>query len=74
MNMKVPISVWNSTGDSPVREYESTTADMTEVNEYIHSLEKQTGMKAFDKVNGEVIHEVTRETKDVSLTPQMAGG
>lgn len=71
----VEISKWSlSSGHDVVRTYDPETADMKEVNEYVHQLEKETGMKAFDLEKGEVIQEVTKETTDISLTPQSCGG
>jgi hypothetical protein len=72
--MQKQIAKWNTKGDDIVRIYDDETADLEEVDQYIHDLEKTMGVRAFDSVTGEVIEKLTRENSNVDLVPQMAGG
>lgn len=72
--MQKQISRWNSRGDDVCRVYDDETADMEEVNQYMHDLEKQFGAKAFDAQSGEQIDKLTKEHSGVSLVSQMCGG
>ncbi len=72
--MQRQIAKWNTRGDDVLRVYDDEVADMEEVDQYIHDLEKTMGVRAFDSVTGEVIEKLTRENSNVDLVPQMAGG
>lgn len=75
--MQIRISTWNAKGDEALRVYDrdlATDAEIEEVNEYIHNLEKTMGVRAFDSVTGEAVEKLTRQNSDIDLIPQMAGG
>lgn len=72
--MQRQIAIWNSKGDDILRVYDDETADMEEVDQYIHNLEKNMNVRAFDSVTGEMITKLTKANANVDLVPQISGG
>lgn len=68
------VTLFSSRGDTALLEYDPETADMEEVNKAIDQLEQTYGGKAFSLASGERAETVTRETTDVSIVRQLAGG
>lgn len=71
---KAVIRVFDGTGDTILKEYDPQTADMKEINDYIHGLEESMHARAFDLNTGNAIDEVTKENTDTAMLPQWCGG
>lgn len=67
----LPFSCW---GDTTLLEYDSTTADMEEVNRVTAKYEAKTGAQSFDLATGERIEKITREQNEVLMVHPIAGG
>lgn len=72
--MKAEIKMFSGAGDTVLMEYDTDTADMKEVNRFVHSLEKGASGRAFDLDTGEAISNVTRDNADIAVIRPIAGG
>jgi hypothetical protein len=72
--MKVEVKLWCERGDDVLYTYDPATANMSEVNEMIDNLEREHAGRAFDITTGEAVEKATRDTQDVSIVRQQAGG
>jgi hypothetical protein len=68
------VRMFTSSGDTSVYTYDPEIANMGEVNEVIHQLERQTAGKAFSLQTGERVEHITRDTRDVYIVQPIAGG
>lgn len=67
------VRMFTEHGDTVVAQYDTTT-DMKQVNQFIDSLEKSVGGRAFSLATGEAVETVTPDTRDVFILRPIAGG
>lgn len=72
--MKAQVKMYSSRGHDVLLEYDTETANMTEVNTFVDRLEEQFGGRAFSDKTSEVVNKITPETGDVTFVRPIAGG
>lgn len=72
--MKAQVKMYSSRGHDVLLEYDTETANMTEVNTFVDRLEEQFGGRTFSDKTSEVVNKITPETGDVTFVRPIAGG
>lgn len=68
------IKMFSMRGDDVLLNYDPATANIAEINEELHRIEKATGGAAYNLDSGDRVHEITPDLNEVNIIRQQAGG